>query len=82
MNDATERLATAANERLANVDPAKRHDALVEVNPADVLDALSTPTTPAEVESIRVALVKGSLDSNGRPVAVRADQLLRVLIGN
>ncbi len=79
MNDHRNRLRTLASKRIEGVPVDKVPDALVEVDPADILVGLTVKSTDEADERIRAALVRGSSNSNGRPVAVRADHLLRLL---
>lgn len=75
MNSSLENLRAAVVERLANCPPEKRSQTLVEVDPADIVAGLATPSDDEAVDKVRAALVAGSVKANGRPVAVRGDQL-------
>lgn len=79
MNVERNRLRTLASKRIEGVPVEKIPDALVEVDAADVLVALGDKASNDADELLRVSLIRGSSNANGRPVAVRPDHLLKLL---
>ncbi len=79
MTEERKRLRTAASQRIQGIPADRISLALVEVDPADVVAAFGNTPAEAGDEMIRAALLKGSRESNGKPVAVRPDHLLKLL---